>query len=275
MKKPGWDGSFDSPECKYTYTDNIVGDVIENGGRILHEPTVDGYTHELTDRGSYISDDYYFPQRESGKKPHIHYEIRSTGEILIDGKPITTKRTGGNTAMYKMKIKTLNRGIDGTKIGNDSDKAVGQAKNLDKLGEDFLADKAKLEQAFEEISNSTEFDDKHKRAMLQALNESVRELQQDYEARVTKPQEKVQEELREQTEVMQEAADAMQEQSDSLRSIQMDVAATDTDSAADAADAEKQKFDQMKAEYVEKLNLQIQQQQLQKREIQRRRLSGG
>jgi len=72
---------------------------IKNNGRLLHEPTSDGYTHEVVDRGAYISDDYYFPQRTSGKKPHIHYEIRSNGNVLIDGKSILENTTGGNNTM--------------------------------------------------------------------------------------------------------------------------------------------------------------------------------
>ena len=70
MEKRKWDGSFN--ESQYVETGNIVHDIIENGGRILHESTVDGYTHEMVDRGAYISDDYYFPQRTLGKKPRIH-----------------------------------------------------------------------------------------------------------------------------------------------------------------------------------------------------------
>jgi len=82
MKK--WNGSF--KKSKYRKTGNIVNDVIENGGRLLHEPTVDGFTHEVVDRGKYISEDYYFPSQNVEGKAHIHYELRSNGEVFIDGK---------------------------------------------------------------------------------------------------------------------------------------------------------------------------------------------
>lgn len=78
-----WDGNY--ADSKYTETGNIVGDVIENDGCLLHEPTSDGYTHEMKDRGGYVSDDYYFPNGNGG---HDHYEHRSTGEVLKNGKPI-------------------------------------------------------------------------------------------------------------------------------------------------------------------------------------------
>ncbi|MBQ1271625.1 MAG: hypothetical protein IIY11_08225 [Clostridia bacterium] len=78
-----WNGSY--KDSKYKETDNLVNDVLENDGTLTHEETSDGYTHETKDRGSYISDDYYFPN-DKGK--HDHYELRSSGEVLKNGKPI-------------------------------------------------------------------------------------------------------------------------------------------------------------------------------------------
>ena len=78
-----WNGSF--KDSKYTETGNIVGNVIENSGCLLHEKTPCGNTHEIKDRGRYISDDYYFPNGHGG---HTHYEMRSNGEVLKNGKPI-------------------------------------------------------------------------------------------------------------------------------------------------------------------------------------------
>lgn len=78
-----WNGSFE--DSKWSDTGNIVNDVIENDGCLVHEETGDGYTHEVRDRGSYITDDYFF---SNGKGGHDHYEHRSTGEVLKNGKPI-------------------------------------------------------------------------------------------------------------------------------------------------------------------------------------------
>lgn len=75
MGKCGWDGSF--IKSKYIETGNMVNDVIENNGRIIHEAISDGYTHEVVDRGNYISDDYSFPRREVGKKPHKKVSIKA------------------------------------------------------------------------------------------------------------------------------------------------------------------------------------------------------
>lgn len=87
-----WDGNFKT--SKYKETGNMVLDVIENDGRIFHEATTDGYTHERVDRGTYISDDYYFPSKKCKGKAHIHYEFRSNGEVLVDGKSIFDEGTG-------------------------------------------------------------------------------------------------------------------------------------------------------------------------------------
>ena len=101
----------------------------------------------------------------------------------------------------------------------------------------------------------------------------MEKLQEDYDKNVTENQEKVQEELNGLIETMQEAEKALDAQIDSLQNVQMDVAATDTSAAAEAAEAEKRKFREMHAKNVEELNLRIEQQQMQRREILRNSLS--
>ena len=74
MGKHGWNGNF--KDSKYVETGNMVNDVIENNGRILHEATSDGYTH-------FIMYMRFFPKIPSRKIiiirniiPSIHYLIR-------------------------------------------------------------------------------------------------------------------------------------------------------------------------------------------------------
>ena len=269
MSKQNWDGRFDSPECKYKYTGNIVNDVIENGGRILHEPTSDGFTHEITLRNGYISDDYYFPNpaRSNG---HDHYELHSTGDIVINGKKITT---GGTSTMRHGRQLSRNKSLDGTILNKESGDQVQEGTKLHELGVKFESDKAKLEDEIEKVQNS-KISDADKRKLIAQLNAAIEALQEQYDQDVTAEEERVQQELMGQIESMQEAADELERQADDLRSIKMEAASTDASAAADAAEAQKQAFEQMKAEYVEKLNLQIEQAAIQQRNIRNRRLSG-
>lgn len=269
MGKSEWDGNF--KESKYVETGNVVNDVIENNGRIIHERTLDGYTHEVVDRGKYVSDDYYFPRRDSRKKPHIHYEMRSNGMILVDGKPIKTD--GGNNTMRHGRQLKRNHSLDGTILQKESNDQVQEGIKLHELGTKFESDKAKLEDEIEKVQNS-KISDADKRKLVAQLEEAITKLQEQYDKEVTEEERKVQEELEGQIESMQEAADEMERQADSLRNVQMDVASTDASAAADAAEAQKQTFENMKSEYVEKLKLQMEQAEIQQRIIRNRRLSG-
>lgn len=269
MGKCGWDGNF--KESKYVETGNMVNDVIENNGRILHEETSDGYTHEIVHRGNYISDDYYFPRREPGKKPHIHYEIRSNGMVLIDGKPIKTE--GGNCTMGYGRQLDRNHGLDAQSLKKESDVQLREGKKLHELGAKFESDKGKLEDEIEKVQNS-KISDADKRKLVTQLKNAITKLQEQYDKDVSEEEKNVQEELESQFELMQEAADEMQKQADSLRKVQMDAASTDASAAADTAEAQKQVFENMKNEYLEKLNLQMEQAEMQRRNIRNRRLSG-
>lgn len=269
MGKHGWNGNFKG--SKYVETGNMVNDVIENNGRILHEATSDGYTHEVVDRGNYVSDDYYFPRRDLGKKPHIHYEMRSNGMILVDGKPI--KIEGGNSTMRHGRQLGRNHSLDGTILQKESNDQVQEGTKLHELGTKFESDKAKLEDEIEKVQNS-KISDADKRKLVAQLEGAITKLQEQYDKEVTEEERKVQEELEGQIESMQEAADEMERQADSLRNVQMDAASTDASAAADAAEAQKQTFENMKSEYVEKLKLQMEQAEIQQRIIRNRRLSG-
>lgn len=271
MTKRKWDGSFN--ESQYIETGNMVHDVIINDGRLLHEPTPDGYTHEIVDRGKYISDDYYFPQRTPGKKPHIHYEIRSTGDMLIDGKNITATITGGTTTMKHGRQLSRNRSLDGTILQKESHDQVQEGTKLHELGVKFESDKAKLEDEIEKVQNS-KISDADKRKLIAQLNAAIVVLQEQYDRDVTAEEQRVQQELLVQIDSMQEAADELERQADNLRSVEMEASSTDASAAADAAEVQKRAFEQMKAEYVEKLNLQIEQAAIQQRKIRNRRLNG-
>ena len=267
MAKQKWDGNFN--EAYWVDRENPVEELIENSGRILREPTSDGYTHDIVYRAGYVSEDYYFPNpaRTNG---HDHYELHSTGDIVINGKKITR---GGTGTMKHGRQLSRNKSLDGTILKKESGDQVDEGTKLHELGVKFESDKAKLEDEIDKVQNS-KISETDKRKLIAQLNAAIEALQEQYDRDVTEEEERVQEELMGQIDSMQEAADELERQAADLRSIKMEAAATDASAAVDAADAQKQAFEQMKAEYVEKLNLQIEQAAIQQRNIRNRRLSG-
>ena len=147
------------------------------------------------------------------------------------------------------------------------------AAPLRELGAKFVEDKTKLEDAIERVQASgIKPEDKAK--IIAELNAVIDAVQAQYEDDVAAEEAKVQEEIEGNLEQMDQTIDELTEQADYLRDITMDAASTDASAAAEAADAKKQEFEQMKEEYTEKLRLQIEQAEMQKRNIHNRRLSG-
>lgn len=275
ITKKKWNGSF--KESQYIETGNLVGDVIENGGRLLHEATTDGYTHEIVERGQYISEDYYFPRNIPGKKPHIHYEMRSNGDVLIDGKSLIHKTGDDNMIRGKVLSKGRNLGrrgeIECKELKDEAEERIEKSDKLNELGLRFESDKAKLEAEIDKV-NASSISQKDKAAIISQLNAAILVLQEEYEEAVVQEEERIYDEIQEQIEQMGEAVDELEQQADSLRDIRMEASSTDASAAVDAAEAKKQEFEQMKAEYAEKLKMQMDRAEIQYRNIRVRKLSG-
>lgn len=175
--------------------------------------------------------------------------------------------------MAHKRILSLRKGYEGPIYPSGGGGDDPPWDDLDELGKQFLRDKAKLEEQFEIISNS-DLAPQHKKGQLEALRVEVLQLQEDYQKMVVDKQNKLQEEHMEEIWQLQETADELGQQEERLRNIHLEVATTDTTAAANAAGEQKRMFEQTKAEYVEKLNLQIEQAEIQRREIRRNRLSG-
>lgn len=240
-----WDGAFG--ESKYIETGNAKLNEIKNKGRFVHEATVDGYTHEIVDRGNYISDDYYFPQRVTGKKPHIHYEIRAYGnkvDVLIDGKSIIEDKGGERNVMSKC----LDRNI----LDRESSRQVQEGKKLHELGKKFESDKGKLEEEIEKVENSS-ISNEDKKEIIRELERAVEKLQEQYEREVTEEEQRVKEELEENIDSMREVADEIEKQKEELESIDMEAAESGTLDAINAAEIQKRKFENLRQRYEEKL----------------------
>ena len=268
MSKRTWDGCFS--ESKYIETGNMVGDIIENGGRLLHEPTTDGYTHEVVDRGNYITDDYYFPQKEPGKKLHVHYELRSNGEVLIDGKSIVVDTKGGMTMKELRKRGTLDSHREMREKAED---LAGRSEELHRLGMKFEFEKAEFEKRLEAVENSR-IAEEDKRKLISAIETAIELLQEQYYCDVEVIEKQIEEDLASEIEEMQDASDELEKEAADLRGVKTEAATTDVSAAADAADEKKEAFDRLKEEYVERLNLRIEQANIQQQNIWIRRLTG-
>lgn len=182
------------------------------------------------------------------------------------------KIEGENGAMKHGRQLGRNRSLDGTILQQEANDQVQEGINLNELGKKFESDKAKLEDKIKEVQNSR-YSDVNKNKLITELENGIKKLQEQYDKEVAEKEQNVRKKLESQIESMQEAADEMERQADSLRNVHMDVTATDASAVADIAETQKQAFEDMKNKYVEKLKLQIEQAEIQKRIIRSRDLS--
>lgn len=164
--------------------------------------------------------------------------------------------------------------LDSSKIHGDAAEKVREGEQLiGELGKKFETDKATIELMIDEI----EYDNKsyeEKKEILKGLRNMLEDLQKQYQKEVMEEEYKVQEEIKEQLEIMQEAAEEFSQDADSIRNMELEVATASTDDSVRAAEEKKKEFESMHKEYVDKLNLQIEQEKMQERNILARRLSG-
>lgn len=199
-------------------------------------------------------------------------------EIQNYGRIINNKLKGEkNMAMRKVYSKGMNLGRHGevgyAEINNETSEYIAEGERLHELGTQFVVDKTKLEDAIKKVQISN-IPAEDKIQMIAELNVAIETLQEQYEADVVAEQLKVQEEIEGMLEQMDEAVDELEQQTDFLRGVTVEVADTDASATADIAEAKKQKFEQMKEEYAEKLRLQMEQAEIQQRNIRARQLSG-
>ncbi len=247
IKKKKWDGSWkDAYKC-----DNMVQDYLEHG-RIFRESTPDGYTHDLVDRGDYLSEDYYFPDRE-GTRGKIHYEIHSDGVVLKNGKPIKAKRGGTKMAM-KMKMgKELGQGLDLKVIRQSMDQHQDKLGKLGELGEKFNADKEMIEDKIESVKRS-KMSAEHKSEIIAELEDIREQVREQYERDVAAEEAREQEELQEDIEKADEASQELQEQAESMRSAEMAAASATMDQAVGVTEKMREEFDTMRDEVADMLS---------------------
>lgn len=201
----------------------------------------------------------------------------SIGELVVYNHTISGEQGGKNMVMRRVLSKGMNLGRYGEvgydELHKETGEQVSEGDRLHELGAKFEEDKTKLEDAIDRVQTSN-IKPEDKAKMIAELNAAIDALQAQYEDNVVAEEAKVQEEIEGQLDQMDQTIDELTDQADSLRDVTMDAASTDASAAADAADAKKQEFEQMKEEYTKKLRLQMEQAEMQRRNIRNRRLSG-
>lgn len=282
---PGLSDGYSASDLKKWRTENKFSwDEQVNSGYNLVPTVIHG---NLSHTGLVSTSRSAFSYLDSRKKdmaqnPGVYCWDEKTAPISIDelvafNHTISRERGGRNMAMRRVLSKGMNLGRHGEvgydELHKETGEQVSEGDRLHELGAKFEEDKTKLEDAIERVqASSIKPEDKAK--MIAELNAAIDALQAQYEDDVVAEEAKVQEEIEGQLEQMDQTIDELTEQADSLRDVTMDAASTDASAAAEAADAKKQEFEQMKEEYTEKLRLQMEQAEMQQRNIRNRRLSG-
>ena len=171
------------------------------------------------------------------------------------------------------KSTSLDGEFDQDAMTKEADDSFADHDKLRELGEKFESDKAAIEDAIDRVEASS-LSTSDKKQQLLNLKSELEKLQKEYETQVTEAEKEIEDEIREQIDNFQEAADEAQEQADALLGVQMDTGVADLSGAADAAIAQKEAYERLRQENVQRLELKIQQAEIQKRNMRSRRLSG-
>lgn len=225
--------------------------------------------------------EYYGLTNESLQIQEVWSEV--VGEI--EESPIINKRDSnrlllneeGEKCMKKSRGFKMSRGkysgLGYDELKENVEEIVGQQELSDDLVKRFIVDKEKIEERIERVQNS-KIPEEEKSKFLSILDDCMNLLQLQYEDEVTAEQEKLQEEMQFQLEQMDEAAEEFDNQLKSLNDVSMDVASVTMDKAINEAEEKKQDFVNMRNEYTEKLNRQIEQANMLRRQILSRRMNG-
>lgn len=254
--------------------DSRTGEVIEQtDGTIPEQPIISLTNRYDSSQNNVISSIPNVAKFQSGDLRRAEYSDSKRKHSEKSNRD----RGGKSMAMRRVLSKGMNLGRHGEvgydELHKETGEQVSEGDRLHELGAKFEKDKTKLEDAIERVqASSIKPEDKAK--MIAELNAAIDALQAQYEDDVAAEEAKVQEKIEGQLEQMDQTIDELTEQADFLRDVTMDAASTDASAAAEAADAKKQEFEQMKEEYTEKLRLQMEQAEMQQRNIRNRRLSG-
>ena len=183
------------------------------------------------------------------------------------------RRSHGYGRARMTKSTSLDGGFDQDAMKKEADDSATDYDELHELGQKFESDKASIETAIDEVENSA-MSAADKKQILIKLRTEFKQLQEDYEKQVTEAEKELEKDIRDQIDDFKEAADEAQEQADKLRGVEIDTESADLSAAADAAMAQKEVYEKLREENVQRLELKIQQAQIQQRNMRSRKLSG-
>ena len=151
-----------------------------------------------------------------------------------------------------------------------AEEQLERRERLNRLGEKFVSDKKKLEDALERVQLSG-ISAEDKKTMIEELNAAIDALEAQYKREVENEEAEVREETESLLEQIDQTIVDLAKQADSLRGVTMEVTSVDATSAADAGDTKKQELEQMLREYEARFSLQEEQAEAHQKSIHKRR----
>lgn len=166
-----------------------------------------------------------------------------------------------------------NKPLDGTIIRNEAEEKINEIQKLDDFGKKFEADKVRIENMLDQIEAS-DLESKERERQKRMLQQERERLKQKYESEIVEKQDELIEETKGDIEGLEEVANKLQEQENAIREIKSESGAMDTAAAADATAARKAEVQEHAREEAQKLQMRIEQKNIQMRNMRNNRLSG-
>lgn len=156
--------------------------------------------------------------------------------------------------------------LDSRSIGKHRTEFKEKERTIYEEAEHFLNDKEILEQQFEDISESS-LSTEDKRKTLEALKELALMREKDFNNKIIKERERLQEEQQREIDDVTSGIEELSEKIDMLENNPLEANSVDASSVIETLKDKKSEFEVEKEKYKEQLRLQIQQAETQARNM--------
>ena len=167
--------------------------------------------------------------------------------------------------MLKQKKLTIGS-LDSRTIGHHRTEFEEKDKTIYEEADKFLKDKEVLEQHYKDIDESS-LSNEDKIKALEALKELALMRERDFDEKIIKERERLQEEQRHEIENVTSGVEELSEEIDTLESTHLEADSVDASSVIEILKDKKYEFEDEKEKYKEQLRLQIQQAEIQARNM--------
>lgn len=169
------------------------------------------------------------------------------------------------------------RNLDGTILKKEATDLAAEHKRLDELGQGYLADKKKIEDEIEHVENANiSAEDKAK--LKKKLEVAMDTVVEQYSTEIEEAQHRIEEEMDSLLDEAEEAAKEKEHVSAAFGggngSDGGDSGALNLSDAAEEARKQEQEFKEIYSNQAERIKLQMQQSELQRREMRKKQLGG-